>query len=83
MGWVKGEYLWIRIGQRGPAGVILVVRRKLGKAVERNRLKRRLRSICRGEQPLPDSLVVFPQPSATKAPYRLLREELVDLVPRL
>ena len=83
MGWVKGQYLWIRIGRRGPAGVVFVVRRKLGKAVERNRLKRRLRSICRDEQALPESLVVFPQPSATRASYRRLKEELVELVPRL
>ena len=82
MQWVKGQCLWVRCRQDG-SGVVLAVRRKLGNAVVRNRLKRRLRSICRDMGPNSSNLVVFPQPLAVHAPFTLLQEELKDLVSRL
>ena len=81
-GWTKGQNLWIR-RSREPTDFILVVRRKLGKAVERNRLKRRLRSSHRSLLPAPGCLVIFPQPTAIHTPFHILREELHQLVSRL
>ncbi len=82
MDWVRGQWLWIRPGQE-PSGAIYVVRRKLGTAVKRNHLKRRLRCIYRQIAPLPHSLVVFPQPPAIHASFHQLTEELLELVTRL
>ena len=82
MGWIKGRELWVR-GGREPSGVVFVTRRALGTAVVRNRLKRRLRSICRELQPLAGSLVILPQTCAAEAPFRVLREVLTELVAKL
>lgn len=82
MQWIKGQYLWIRPGKE-PSGLIFAVRRKLGTAVKRNRLKRRLRSIYRNLVPFPHSLVVFPQPGALEASFNQLNEELNELVSRV
>ncbi len=82
MDWVRGRYLWIRCN-REDRGQVFVVRRKLGNAVKRNRLKRRLRSICRSRLYFPCDLVVFCQPSAIKAPFADLERELDSLVAKL
>lgn len=82
MGWIKGKELWVRSG-REKSGIVFVVRRTLGTAVVRNRLKRRLRSICQELEPLRCSLVILPQPSATETPFHTLQEELKGLVSRL
>lgn len=82
MGWIKGRDLWVRNG-RESSGVVFVTRRALGTAVVRNRLKRRLRSICRELQPLRGSVVILPQPGAVEIPFGVLREELTDLVSKL
>ncbi|MBN99012.1 MAG: hypothetical protein CME16_07150 [Gemmatimonadetes bacterium] len=81
LSWIKGHCLWIR-RQEG-SGIVLAVRRKLGTAVVRNRLKRRLRSICRDLDPLPDSLVLFPQNPAPFVSFSQLQEELEELISRL
>ncbi|MBT7913688.1 hypothetical protein HN588_07265, partial [Candidatus Bathyarchaeota archaeon] len=78
----KGERLWIRRG-RESFGVVFAVRRKLGNAVKRNRLKRRLRVICRHMTPIDGGLVIFPQASAIKARFRDLEEELGRLILQL
>ena len=82
MDWVRGRCFWIR-GGREDRGQIFVVRRKLGNAVKRNRLKRRLRSICRSRPYFPCDLVVFCQPSAIEAPFADLERELDSLVAKL
>lgn len=82
MGWLKGRELWIRNG-REASGFVLVIRRALGTAVARNRLKRRLRCICRELEPYQGSLVILPQASAADTSFRVLRAELRDLVDRL
>lgn len=82
-GWLKGQDLWVRVGRRGDQGTIFVVRRALGTAVKRNRLKRRLRSICREIGPTSVHVVVLPLPSSVKQQYRYLRDELEDLLSRL
>lgn len=82
MGWIKGRYLWVRSG-REASGVILVVGRKLGKAVTRNRLKRRLRNIFRELGPFQGSLVVFPRIPAVQARFSQLQEEFKELVSRI
>ena len=82
MSWVKGERLWIRRGRQG-AGLTLAVRRKIGSAVVRNRLKRRLRSIYTSLEPRPDSLVVYPQVPAPAARFSELAAELQTLLDRL
>ena len=83
MNWVKGASLWIRHG-REKQGNIIVVRRKSGNAVNRNRLKRRLRSLClANKKDIPKSLVIFCQPSATQAAFSELEQELKALLSEL
>jgi ribonuclease P protein component len=80
--WVKGACVWVRRPEEG-RGQILVLRRKLGTAVARNRVKRRLRHILR-ELPAPTAgLVVLAQPAALAARFAALRQELRALVARL
>lgn len=80
MPWTKGQLLWVRVG-RESAGVIFVLRKSLGCAVVRNRLKRRLRHICRDLPHLTpeESLVVFAQPAAVSAAFGPLHDELSHL----
>ncbi|MFC1526301.1 ribonuclease P protein component [Candidatus Latescibacterota bacterium] len=82
MSWIKGELLWVRPG-REASGAVFVVRKLIGKAVVRNRLKRRLRHLYRECGPVPGSLVVLAQKPAAASPYRVLRQELTDLLSRL
>ena len=81
MNWVKGVRLWLRSGGRA-SGVVFIVRRNLGTAVMRNRLKRRLRRICRELGLCQGSVVISAQPPAIAASYWELREELNVLVSR-
>ena len=68
---------------REESGVVLVVRKILGTAVDRNRLKRRLRSLCRDWEGGGGSVVVMPQLSAMRATYADLGRELDQLRSRL
>jgi len=68
---------------REESGVVLVVRKILGTAVDRNRLKRRLRSLCREWEGGGGSVVVMPQLSAKGASYADLGRELDELRSRL
>ena len=81
MPWSKGSLLWIRRGRAPSSGPVFVLRRSLGTAVLRNRLRRRLRHICRH---LPTSatkgLVVLALPPATQSSFAALRIELARLV---
>lgn len=79
-GWLKGQNLWVRVGRPGDPGTILVVRRALGNAVVRNRLKRRLRAIVREIRPAPSCVVVLPLPPSVNLCYQCLRNELVVLL---
>ncbi|MCC7264085.1 MAG: ribonuclease P protein component [Candidatus Latescibacteria bacterium] len=80
---MKGQNLWVRVGRADDQDTIFVIRRALGTAVDRNRLKRRLRSIFReiGKAPVP--VVVLPLPSSVFLQYRSLRDELGALLSRL
>ena len=83
MNWVKGGSLWVRHG-REKQGTTIVVRRKLGNAVNRNRLRRRLRSLClKNKKDIPPSLVIFCQPSATQTAFSELEQELKALLSKL
>ena len=83
MPWAKGSLLWIRRG-RTPSGVVFVLRRSLGNAVRRNRLRRRLRHICRElPSPVAAGLVVLALPSAPESSFTALRTELTGLVQTL
>jgi ribonuclease P protein component len=80
MPWTKGSLLWIRAG-RERSGAVFVIRKSLGNAVFRNRLRRRLRHICRElPRPAETSLVVFAQPAARATSFDELRTELTRLV---
>ena len=82
MGWIRGPRLWIRLG-REPDGLVLVMRKSLGTAVVRNRLKRRLRAARLECPPISGSIVVLPQAAAARTSYRDLREELAGLLAEL
>ena len=81
MAWIRGHCLWIRLGRESQRQVF-VVRRKLGNAVVRNRLKRRLRVLCR-ESAAHLSLVILPCPLAVDAKYSQLGLELKRLLAKL
>ena len=68
---------------REESGVVFVVRKILGTAVDRNRLKRRLRSLCRNWEGGAGSVVVMPQQSAMRSSYGDLERELEQLRSRL
>jgi len=82
MAWVQGEHLWLKESREGK-GPILVVRRKLGNAVKRNRLKRRLRCIMRPTPAAGRDLVVLARNGATDVSYAVLHEELLRLLEQL
>ena len=79
MAWTKGSLLWVRRA-REPSGVVLIVRKSLGSAVRRNRIRRRLRHICRHLPLTSDRLVVLVLPSASDSSFLALRAELTRLV---
>ena len=82
-GWLKGQYLWIRVGRGPDKGFVFVIRRALGIAVNRNRLKRRLRAVCRevGAPAVP--VVVLALPPSIDLPFQALQDELKALLSRL
>jgi ribonuclease P protein component len=83
MSWIRGANLWVRHGREQQA-TIFIVRRKIGSAVTRNRLRRQLRTICRWHRKdIPKSLVVFCQPSAPQAVFSDLEQELKALLSKL
>lgn len=82
MAWICGEYLWVR-RSRERSGPVFVTRRRLGNAVVRNRVRRRLRAVvrCAGLDEL--AAVVLVRPAAVGAGYKELRQELLELLCRL
>jgi len=80
--WIRGQLLWVRPG-REAAGVVCVVRKSLGKAVVRNRVKRRLRHLYRDCEPVSGSVVILVRPGAVAASYMALGRELRALLARL
>lgn len=83
MPWTKGTLLWIREGREAD-GVIFVLRKRLGTAVRRNRLKRRLRHAARDlALPASRSIVVLAQRGAVAASFAGLRHELARLLDQL
>ncbi len=83
-GWVRGDFLWARPG-REVSGIIYVLRKNLGNAVKRNRLKRRLRHLTQIYQPdIPvGSLVILPQKGAAQITFRLLGNEFEQVMAKL
>lgn len=82
MDWIRGELLWVRAG-REPQGAVYVVRKALGKAVVRNKMKRRLRQLYRECRPVAGSVVILVRPAAVQSSYADLGSELSDLLERL
>ena len=82
MPWTKGTLLWVRDG-REARGTIFVLRKRLGTAVVRNRLKRRLRHATREMGVADRGLVILAQPPATRSPFPVLLDELRQLMARL
>ena len=69
-----------------PTQGAVVVSRRVGPAVVRNTVKRRLREIYRHELPRLKQgiwLVITAKPAAAKAPHELLRSEWLRLARRL
>ena len=83
MGWTRGSDLWVRDG-REDDGTIFVIRKALGNAVVRNRLKRRLRHIMRDlDAPASGSIVLLPRPSAVGLSFAALERQVTELLDRL
>ncbi len=74
-----GSQAAVRSETAGPR-VGLTVPKALGKAVDRNRIKRRLRAIVRGTLPLlgggPLDVVLHPKRSVLEAPFPVLQREV-------
>jgi len=80
--WVRGSLLWAKRSASDP-GVTAVVRRRLGNAVARNRIKRRLRRIA-ATSPLESvGIVLLPQKAAMSAVYSDLMAEYERLLTQL
>lgn len=79
--WLKGRFLWVRPGKE-ETGVILIVRKALGNAVKRNKLKRQLRHICYPLDLSLGSIVILAQASAPKTSFHNIQEELKELITR-
>ena len=74
--------LFVRDNEVGRQRVGLAVSRKLGNAVVRNRIKRRLRELVRtvdGEPLAGQDVVIVARPPAAEASFEALRKELSDL----
>ncbi len=75
---VRGRYLTL-IGQRGARAVSrlgVIAPRRLGKAVDRNRVKRRVRELFRHNKPNIDvDLVVMPLRAFLKTRFTLLQDD--------
>ncbi len=72
--------------QEGPARFGIITSRKVGGAVDRNLVRRRLREICRSQRPLVKAgllVVVSAKASAATATFAELREEWLLLARRL
>lgn len=68
----------------GPGRATVVAGRRVGKAVDRNRAKRRLRSVLRGDRPPSGvDLVLVARPPAVAVPYASLVDEYRRLSQRL
>jgi len=89
---VQGRWLRMSVLQRptedspSPARVGIVTSRRVGGAVQRNRLRRRVREIFRARRGLlPDGiwLVVTAKPGSSVATFAELREEWLRLAKRL
>lgn len=68
---------------REAEGAVYVVRKALGPAVVRNKVKRRLRHLYRECGPVAGSVVVLVRPPAVRSSYAGLRQELSALLARL
>jgi ribonuclease P protein component len=76
-----------RRGDEGPARIGFTVTKKLGGAVERNRIRRRIKEAVRLALPgriQPGRDYVFiGRPEAKLRPFKLLQQDLVDAVERV
>ena len=85
----QGRLLRLSVARDPEAGGTrfgLITPRRLGEAVTRNRVRRRLREICRLHRPLLASgllIVVAAKSMASQATFQELREEWLILATRL
>jgi ribonuclease P protein component len=82
MDWIRGDLLWIR-PSRECTGLIFVIRRRVGNAVKRNRLKRRLRRIASSSLLPVADVVVLARSAAAGSDFQSLSMEFARLASRL
>jgi ribonuclease P protein component len=84
---LKGRHLLVIVaaGRTGGVRLGITVSRRVGNAVVRNRVRRRIREIVRGQLallPRGFDLIVIAFPEAARAPFAVLNEELPCLLTR-
>ena len=81
-GWTQGRLLWVKRSQ-SDSGLVLVVQRRLGTAVARNRVKRRLRRLAQPYRSEHCGLVVMARAGAPAARFADLAAEFQSLVDQI
>ena len=78
-------FYWLCRGDGAQARVAFIASRRVGKAVERNRVRRRLREIMRSELPhvrCPVDMVIVARRESAAAPFTELKRQVVGLLAR-
>ena len=82
----RGRWLHVRAGKSTEERIILSVRKRYGKAVARNRARRRIRAICREMEPHRSTghlVIISVGDGSAAAGFRDLRSDIVAAFEKL